>query len=189
MEAATVHQLHAGDFPWPDDTGELVSVETATDRIRGMIFELEGLVKLTRKQAKENAQLTRRIQQDEDPHSHPRGADIVKLIERWKRGACHTQAKVSADRVTVVKARIKDGYEIASEEWLPDHVTLELAVDGICAFPFVVTGRRVREGTPAQRHDRLGIALAGGEKVEEMARLGYRARKEGLVTWHEEESA
>ena len=52
-------------------------------------------------------------------------------------------------------------------------------IDGIAAHPFVVNGQRVPTGKPSQRHDRLGIALGGGEEVEKFARLGYAARKAG----------
>lgn len=165
-------------FPWPE-TGEGLTFAEATHRVRDVLDERDGLVTLTRKQAAENARLQRRIEEEADPNSHGQGAEIVALIERWKRGADHPGSKISADRVKLVKARLKDGYQIASEEWLPDHVTLELAVDGICAHRFVCNGQRSRSGSLAQRHDRLGIALGGGEKVEEFARLGYKARKAG----------
>lgn len=171
-------------LPWPE-TGEALTIEQAIHKVRDVIDERDGLVTLTRKQAKENAALQRRIAEDEDPNSHPRGAEIVELIQRWMRGTGHAKSKVSADRVKLVKARIKDGYEISAEEWLPDIPTLELAVDGIASHPFVVNGTRVPTGPKASRHDRLGIALGGGEKVEEFSRLGYKARKNGLVTWGE----
>ncbi len=165
-------------FPWPD-TGELVSFTDATYRIRDLTDERDGLLKLTAKQARENAALQRRVAEDADPATHPQGAEIVTLIERWRAGAGHPQARISADRVKLVKARIKDGYPLTAEEWLPPVPTLELAVDGICSHPFVTNGRRTRDGQPSNRHDRLGICLGGGEKVEEFARLGYAARKAG----------
>ena len=163
-------------FLWPDGSGEILSLADATYRIRDLLDERDGLLTLTAKQARENARLARRVAEDEDPNAHPQGAEIVALIERWKLGAGHPKAKVSADRVKLVKARIRDGYPITSEQAEP---TIELAVDGICAYPYVVNGRRMPAGEPSQRYDRLGIALAGGEKVEECSRLGYAARKAG----------
>ena len=128
----------------------------------------------TRKLEEERARL-RRIAEEDDPAAHPLGKEIVALIERWKLGAGHAKSKTSADRVKAVKARLKDGYSIEQ---------LELAVDGICAYPFVTNGGRARSGQPSNRHDRLGICLGGGEKVEEFARLGHAARKAG---WTPEE--
>lgn len=166
-------------FLWPDGSGEILSLADATYRIRDLLDERDGLLTLTAKQARENARLARRVAEDEDPNAHPQGAEIVALIERWKLGAGHPKSKVSADRVKLVKARIKDGYAITDDDPFPDHATLELAIDGIAAHPFVVNGQRVPAGKPSQRHDRLGIALGGGEEVEKFARLGYAARKAG----------
>lgn len=181
MEAARANLrlvTEAGDFPWPG-TGELVPVTEAHHRILDMQDKLDGYKQTVDKQARDIGVLNRRITEEEDPNSHPKGKEIVALIERWRTGANHPSAKISADRVKLVKARIKDTYPIRSDDPLPAEPTLELAVDGICSHPFVVNGQRVRNGTAAQRHDRLGIALGGGEKVEEFARLGYAARKQG----------
>lgn len=187
MEAAPNLRLVGDDaassFPWPE-TGEMLSIADAHYRIRDLQDERDGLLKLTAKQARENAALQRRVAEDEDPATHPQGAEIVAVIERWRTGAGHPQARISADRVKLVKARIKDGYPITAEEPLPSEPTLELAVDGICSHPFVTNGGRARSGQPSNRHDRLGICLGGGEKLEEFARLGYMARRAG---WTPEE--
>ena len=172
------------------ETGEVVTdcpdCRDKDYKLRDLEDKVAGLMATVEKQARTIGALERRIAEEEDPNSHPKGKEIVAVIERWKRATGHTKAKVSADRVKLVKARLKDGYELTSEEWLPSEPTIELAIDGIAAFPYVVNGKRERTGKPSQRHDRLGIALAGGEKVEEFARLGYRARQEGLVTWGDE---
>lgn len=177
-ELRLVEPLPAG-IVWPDGTGELLSVSDATHRIRDLLDERDGLIATTQRQAREIGRLQRRIAEDEDPDSHPQGAEIVALIDRWKAGSGHHKARTSADRIKLVKARIKDGYAVTSDDPLPTEATLELAVDGICAFPYVVNGHRQNHGSPAQRHDRLGIALEGGEAVEKFARLGYAARRAG----------
>ena len=203
MEAAqaTLRAVPDDAFPWPDGNGELLTTAETVDRVRSLLDQLaaieaklandyalrdaedraEGYRQTVDAQSRRIGVLERKITEEEDPASHPKGAEIVALIERWRTGTGHHQAKVSADRVKLVKARLRDDYPIASEEPVP---TLELAVDGICAFPYVVNGQRMANGKPSQRHDRLGIALAGGEKVEEFARLGYKARREG---WTPEE--
>lgn len=168
----------AGDFPWPD-TGELIPATEAVHRIRDLEDRLAGYKRTIDKQAREIGVLARRVAEDEDPAAHPNGPEIVALIERWRSGAHHPQARISADRVKLVKARIRDGYPITADEHLPSEPTLELAVDGICSHPFVTNGGRAPTGKPSNRHDRLGICLGGGESVESFARLGHAARKAG----------
>jgi hypothetical protein len=161
-------------------TGELVPNDLAY-KIRDLEDQLAGYKKTCDKQAREIGVLTRKVQEDADPSHHPKGKEIVALIERWMRVTGHTRSKVSDDRVKLVKARLRDGYTFEQ---------LELAVDGIGALPYVVNGSRKPTGTDSQRHDRLGIALGGGEKVEEFARLGYRARNQGWSVedgWPEQE--
>lgn len=179
MEAASHLRLVGDDaassFPWPE-TGEVLSITDAHYRIRDLIDERDGLLKLTAKQARVNAQLERRVAEDESAESHAKGKEIVELIERWKAGTGHPKSKTSGDRIKLVKARLKDGYSVEQ---------LELAIDGIAAYPYVGTGgQRFRDGKPGQRHDRLGIALGGGEAVEKFAVLGHEARKAG---WTPEE--
>lgn len=150
------------------DTGE---IEERDSLIADLEDRIEGYRKTCDKQAREIGALARRIAEEDDPATHPLGKEIVALIERWKLGAGHAKSKTSADRVKAVKARLKDGYSIEQ---------LELAVDGISAYPYIGTGgQRFATGKPAQRHDRLGIALGGGEAVERFAVLGYAARKAG----------
>lgn len=170
----------ADSFPWPG-TGEMLSIRDAHYRIAELGEKNAALHTLTEKLAVSLRRLEKRVAEDEDPSTHPLGKEIVALIERWMLGTGHGKAKVSADRVKAVKARLKDGYPITSDEHLPTDPTLELAVDGICSHPFVVNGQRSRTGSQSQRHDRLGICLGGGEKVEEFARLGYAARKAGFT--------
>jgi hypothetical protein len=118
--------------------------------------------------------LERELREETDPQAHPQRAEIAKLIDRWRIATGHTKAKASKDRFDVIRARLKDGYNL-------DH--LELAIDGIACFPFVQNGTRTREGADSQRHDSLSIALKGGENTERFANLGAQARKQGLVTW------
>ena len=132
--------------------------------------QVAGLRVTIDKQAREIGRLSRLIQAEDDPHSHPKGKEIIDLIQRWMQGTGHSKSKVSSDRVKLVKSRLKDDYSLEQ---------LELAVDGISAFPYVVNGQRKQTGKASQRHDRLGICLGGGEKVEEFARLGWAARQQG----------
>lgn len=179
MEAArTLRLVSENDdlMPWPE-TGEGLTPEAFIEKTRGVLYENEGLTKLTKKQARENARLEKRVAEDEDPMNHAKGKEIVGLVERWMRATGHTRSKVSGDRVKYVKARLADGYTIEQ---------IELAIDGLGAFPYVHMGQRVQQGSKGERHDRLGIALGGGEPLEKFAVLGHEARRRGLVTWDEE---
>lgn len=131
--------------------------------------EISGLQTTIRMQAGRMTRLEKALE-DADPSTHPQHAAMVALVERWKRVCGHPRAKVSRDRLDLIKARLKDGYEVRH---------LELAIDGIAAYPYVVQGQRRREGHPSQRHDSLSIALKGGENTERFAVLGHKARGEG----------
>lgn len=156
--------------------GTLVIVDPQSGSITSTARDtIAGLLEIVEKAGRTIGSLERRIKEEEDPAHHPRGKEITALIERWKVATGHNRSKVSGDRVKAIKSRFAEGY--TTEQ-------LELAIDGIAAFPYVGTGgQRFREGKEAQRHDRLGIALGGGEAVEKFAVLGYEARKRGLVTW------
>lgn len=100
----------------------------------------------------------------------PQRQVILELIDKWRRCTGHPKANIyAADRFDVVKARLRENYTVEQ---------IELAVEGIGAFRYVVDAQRVRHGSPGQRHDRLGIALGGGENLERMAVLGHQAKKE-----------
>jgi len=131
----------------------------------------EATIKL---QASKIGRLERQLAEETDPNRHPQSKEITALIDRWRVGTQHPKAKHSRDRLEIIKARLKDGYSLEQ---------LELAIDGIACFAFVVNGQRVREGKPSNRHDSLSLALKGGENTERFANLGALARKNGWVTW------
>lgn len=152
-----------------------ISFAEALERLQQAEDMVVGQEATLKSQAARIGRLEREMA-EKDPTHHPRSKEMAAVVDRWRRATNHPKARISKDRLDLVRARLKDSYEI--EE-------MELAVDGLGAFPYVVNGSRKREGHPSQRHDRLGIALGGGEKLEEFARLGYAARKQGWVTWAE----
>lgn len=182
MEAAPNLRLVGDDaassFPWPE-TGEILSIADAHYRIRDLQDERDGLLKLTAKQARENAKLGRQLAEDESAESHAKGKEIVELIERWKLRCHHEKARISGDRVKLVKARLKDGYSTAE---------IALAIDGLAALPYVVNAQRRATGKEGQRYDQLKHALNGGQDLERFANLGHQARKQGAITWPEYDS-
>ena len=146
-----------------------------------------GLLKIVEKQARENAKLEKRVAEDEDPMNHAKGADIVALFDRWKLGSNHPKAKLGGPRVKLVKARLKDGFDIAGDGTEPD---LELAIDGICSYPFQVYDKRNATGRPQDRRDDFELALKDEKHVEALSRLGWKARREGWTPdggWPREE--
>jgi hypothetical protein len=155
-------------------TGEPVD---ASYRIRDLEDELSGYKATCSKQARQIGALTRRLDALEDPDHQPANSEVIALIERWR--TAHPKATVSRDRVKLVKARLADGFLMDSEDELPSHPTLELAVDGVLSHPFLVFGKRRREGAKSNRYDDLKDALGDAAKVEESARAGYLARKQG----------
>lgn len=173
MEAATAPRLKLVD----PTTGELVDRDPDS-RIRDLEDLNAGLRVTVDKQAREIGTLKRKLTAD-DPEVHPQRAAIHKLIDRWREACNHPKAKAGTARVKLVAARIKDGYPVTSEEWLPSEPTLELAIDGLAAYPYRVFNRRYAEGKPADRDDDLTAALKDEKHVELCARLGYKARQAG----------
>ena len=191
MEAASrphLRSVPSDAFLWPTPDGEVLSLSDATYRVRDLLDERDGLLKLTKKLARENGALGRRIQEADDPAHQPPGSEVVAVVERW-RSLCHPNAKVSKDRIRLVKARLSDGFPLSAEDHLPTEPTLELAVDGIASHPYLLYGKRKRTGAESNRYDDLKDALGDAPKVEEAARAGYLARKKGWTAegWPEEE--
>ena len=154
-------------------TGEPVD---ASYRVRDLEDQLAGMVTTVEKQARMIGSLERRVTQEEDIESHPRGSEIVALIDRWKARCRHEKARTSADRVKLVKARLKDGYSPAE---------IAMAIDGLASVPYVVNAQRRAEGNESQRYDQLKHALNGGQDLERFVNLGYQARKAGRIDWPE----
>ena len=161
-------------FPWPD-TGEALTTEQAVERVKGLLYENEGLTKLTKKQAKENAKLERQLD-TEETRPHPKDNEFRELGKRWKDGTGKKQAKIGLQRMKMMRARHKDGFPITSDEAEP---TLELAIDGLCAFPYRVYGERFRQGKPSELDNDLDAALKDEKHVEALSRLGWKARQAG----------
>lgn len=178
MSAAELHLVGPDHKAIAKDvvSGDLVIVDPNKGHITTTARDtIAGLLDIIERDGRRIGSLERQIKEDESADHHPRGKEIKSLIKRWKTATGHTRSKISGDRVKTIKSRLAEGYTV--EE-------LELAIDGIAAFPYVGTGgQRFREGKKANRHDRLGIALGGGEAVERFAVLGYEARKRGYVTW------
>lgn len=166
------------------DDGLLVDPRTgepteASYRIQDLEDQLAGEKKTGAWQSREIGRLGRQLNALLDPDSQPANSEVVAVVERW-RGLCRTEKTVvSKDRIKLVRGRVADGFEITSEEWLPDRPTLELAVDGVASHPFLLYGKRKREGAESNRYDDLKDALGDAAKVEEAARAGYKARKAG----------
>lgn len=148
-------ELHVG-CPRCQDV-ELSDLENAEKRIRKLEREKKAL--------QEDKQSKRETEQ-----ATPEGQRVLALIERWRVCTGHPKANLyAADRYDMIKARLREGYT---------HEQIELAIEGLGAFRYVGPSGRMRSGKPDQRHDRLGIALSGGEDLERFAVLGYRANKE-----------
>lgn len=148
------------------EDGELVG-ERGCERCREVqVGDVENLEAANRRLHRQIKELQRN--RDAERAVDPERWEIKRLIELWKTETGHTKSRTSADRFDLVKARLKEGY--SAED-------IELAIVGIGTFRYVTDTGRSREGTPKERHDRLGIALGGGEALERFANLGAEARK------------
>lgn len=136
---------------------QLADLENAEKRIRKLEREKKAL--------QEDKQSKREAEQ-----ATPEGQRVLALIDHWRVCTGHPKANLyAADRYDMIKARLREGYT---------HDQIELAIEGLGAYRYVGPSGRMKTGKPDQRHDRLGIALGGGEDLERLANLGYKARKE-----------
>lgn len=146
-------ELHARPCPRCEDV-ELGDLENAERRLRKLERQIRAMER----------------DQEAARKADPQRAVILGLIDAWRRHTSHPKANVNAgDRFDVVKARLAEGY--APEQ-------IELAIIGIGAYRYVGPEGRMRAGKATQRHDRLGIAIGGGESLERFAVLGHQAKKE-----------
>lgn len=148
------------------ETGEL---HTGCPRCQDVaVGDLDNAERRIRKLEREK----RALEEDQmaKREADPQRQVILDIVDKWRIATGHPKANIyAADRFDVVKARLRENYTVEQ---------VELAVEGIGAFRYVVDAQRVRHGSPSQRHDRLGIALGGGEALERFAVLGHQARKE-----------
>lgn len=146
-------ELHARPCPRCEDV-ELGDLENAERRIRKLERQIRALER----------------DQEAARQADPQRKIVLERIENWKRLTGHPRANINAgDRFDVVKARL-------AEDYTPEQ--LDGAIYGLAKFPFVGPEGRMRQGKPNQRHDRLGIALGGGEAVERFFNLGIQAKRE-----------
>jgi hypothetical protein len=149
--------------------GETGEIHTGCARCEDVaVGDLDNAERRIRKLEREKRAMER--DRDAERQADPQRQEIMRLIDMWRRVTGHPRANINAgDRFDVVKARLAEGYSVEQ---------VELAIEGIGAFRYVVEGQRMRHGSPGQRHDRLGIACGSGENLERMANLGHQARKE-----------
>ena len=144
-------------------------VSTARDTITGLLAIIE-------RDGRTIGSLERAIATEGDVDADPKGSEIRALFERWQRGTGRTTTKLGKPRVKLVRARLRDGFPLASDKPEP---SLELAVDGIAAFPFRQFTTRKRDGKPSELENDFDLALRDERHVEALARYGYKARQAG----------
>ena len=166
-------------FPWPL-TGELISLPDAHARIKELHEGKEAMKRLLEEREVKYRRQERQLQEEADPRNHPNGREIQELFARWQAGSGHHKTKLGLNRIKLVKARLKDGYPIKGE----DEASLELAIDGICAYPYAVYDRRSATGRKQDRRDDFELALKDEKHVESLARLGWKARRDGWTPDH-----
>lgn len=143
----------------------------AADTIVGLLRTIESLGKTV-------GSLERKIKEEADPTLRA-NAEAKAVCERWKEATGKTKAVIGKSRIKMVNARAGEGYAYTSDDWLPDHITLELAVDGLASHPYRVYDKRFATGRKADLDNDLDACMKDEKHVERCARLGYAARKAG----------
>lgn len=135
-----------------------------------------GLKKTIEFQARKVGALERALKELEDEDAGPDGWAMRRLFQRWQKATGHKRARFGTKRMKMVKARISEEYPFTSEEAEP---TMELAVDGVCAYPYKSFGKRKAQGSESDLADSFDEALKDEKALEENARLGWKARRLG----------
>jgi hypothetical protein len=163
-----------------DEHGELCPACEEKDE------EITGLEETIRLQAGTIGRLRRQVEQVDSIDTDPKGREIRALFKRHQKATGKTNTKLGKPRVKLVRARLRDGFPFASEEAEP---TLELAIDGVAAFPYRVFNRRERTGRPSDLDNGFDRALQDEKHVEELSRYGWKAKQAGWTVedgWPEE---
>ena len=77
---------------------------------------------------------------------------ITRIFDRWKRTLDHPQARLTPDRVRVIKARMREGYTERQ---------IMLAIEGCAASPY-----HIGENDSGTRYDDLTLICRSGSKLE-----------------------
>lgn len=160
------------------ETGEVHHVDA---RIADLEDELAGAKKTIAAQNRIIGTQERKIKAEEgDPvRGDKEEAKFRALGERWKLASGKKNAVIGKPRLKLMKARRNDGFPITQPDDAEPMATLELAIDGLCAYPYRVYDKRYREGRKQDLDNAIDSALKDEKHVEECARLGWKARQEG----------
>lgn len=137
--------------------------------------EIAGLNKTLDLQVRALGRLERQLDGEESLDRDPKAKHIRALFERYKTATGKKTVKLGKPRVKLVRARLRDGFPLSAD----DEPCLELAIDGIAAFPYRVFNERRREGQPSERDDSFDRALQDEKHVENLSRYGWKARQAG----------
>lgn len=153
------------------DTGELVADEHEPcihcGRVENqtLLRDLENAEHDLRKARAKIKRLERDKQAERD--GDPERSTIEALFRHWQVRTGKHKSKLTPDRFDAIKQALK----LYSAE------QLELAIEGIAAFPFVVNGDRVPAGPENMRHMDVTLAVSVGKRIEKLANLGYQERR------------
>jgi hypothetical protein len=137
--------------------------------------EIAGLNKTLDLQVRALGRLERQLDGEESLDRDPKAKHIRALFERYKVATGKKTVKLGKPRVKLVRARLRDGFSLSAD----DEPSLELAIDGIAAYPYRVFNERKREGNASDRDDSFDRALQDEKHVESLSRYGWKARKAG----------
>lgn len=99
--------------------------------------------------------------------SEPPSRQVRELFDHWREATSHERAKLTSDRASKIRARLRDGYSPAD---------LLRAIDGAAAKPEVVNGRT---------YDDLTSIFKGGATVEKYMGRAPQSRRRDWLLWCE----
>jgi hypothetical protein len=94
--------------------------------------------------------------------------DAMDVLGHWKQHCYPKAVELGGERLKKVISRLKAGYKVDQ---------LKRCVDGYAAFPYVVEGRRVREGNPARRYVDAELVFRDPKHVDQGLALADEAER------------
>ncbi len=137
-----------------------------------LIAELQEKIRAIEGDNSTKATTIRRLKRETDAQlkASPHYPQAVDVLEYWRKTCYPKAVELGGERLRKVLERLKAGYTVEQ---------LKRAVDGYAAFPYVVDGRRMPQGTPARRYIDAELVFRNAQKVDAGLALADEAERRG----------
>lgn len=149
---------------------ELDRLRRENDELRAQLARAEEQLVLTERELRQKRARISRLEgkRARDWRNSPLAGQIQEVFDAWREWCHHPRAVLDGKRAELIAQRLD---EFGSEQLID-------AIRGYAAFPYVVEGRRRREGRRDQRYDQLELIMRSAAHVERGLRLAELAEEQ-----------